>query len=157
MHHCTTRKWKLLIPRFVEDVNTRQYGSPGGSHSDFVFIFHFSIFVFHFLRFSLRHLAFRLRFRFLFFTFPFSFLTFWFSLCHFAFRFFFGFYLLFLFLTFFLFSWTLTQSLRIELHSRNIASIWWTERRKMNSAIKYEAARLDFLSDVFVAVAFVVA
>ena len=82
------------------------YGSPGGPHSDFVYIFHFSIFVFHFLIFSspftfsvfifyfsvsvLNVLIFTSPFCFsieFFFTFPFPFLTFWFSLLHFAFRF----------------------------------------------------------------------
>ena len=51
--------------------------------------------------------------------------------------------------TFFFFSWTLTQSFRIQLH------IW---RIKLDgiSAIKFEAAQIHFSSDVSVAVAVVV-
>ena len=51
--------------------------------------------------------------------------------------------------TFFFFSWTLTQSFRIQLQ------IW---RIKLDgiSAIKFEAAQIHFSSDVSVAVAVVV-
>ena len=54
-------------------------------------------------------------------------------------------------------SWTLIQSLTIQLQLRiNFANIWRIKRDGI-SAIKFEAARIDFLSDVFVAVAVVVA
>ena len=58
-------------------------------------------------------------------------------------------------MTFFFFSWTSIQSLRIQVH-RKIANIWRIERNGI-SAIKFEAARLHFLSDVFAAAAVVVA
>ena len=57
--------------------------------------------------------------------------------------------------TFFFFSWTLIQSL--EFNSRkNISSIWRIKQDGI-SAIKFEAARIHFLRDVFVALAVVVA
>ena len=52
--------------------------------------------------------------------------------------------------TFFFFSWTLMQSCRIQLQ-KELANIWRI------SAIEFEAAQIHFLSDVFVAVAVVVA
>ena len=57
--------------------------------------------------------------------------------------------------TFFFFSRTLIQSLRIQLRKK-IANIWRTERDGI-SAIKLEGALLHFLSDVFLAVVVVVA
>ena len=54
-------------------------------------------------------------------------------------------------MTFFFFSWTSIQSLRIQVHKK-IANIWRIERNGI-SAIKFEAARIHFLSDVFAAVA----
>ena len=53
------------------------------------------------------------------------------------------------------FSWTLIQSFRIQLQ-KQIYNIW---RIKWDgiSAIKFEVARVHFLSDVFVAVAVAVA
>ena len=44
----------------------------------------------------------------------------------------------------------------LELKSKNFANIWRIERDGI-SAIKFQAARIHFLSDVFVAVAIVVA
>ena len=58
-------------------------------------------------------------------------------------------------MTFFFFSCTSTQSLRIQVHKK-IANIWRIERNGI-SAIKFKAARLHFLSDVFAAAAVVVA
>ena len=58
-------------------------------------------------------------------------------------------------MTFFFFSCTSTQSFRIQVHKK-IANIWRIERNRI-SAIKFEAARLHFLSDVFAAAAVVVA
>ena len=58
-------------------------------------------------------------------------------------------------MTFFLFSWTLRQSFRIQLQKK-IANIWWMEQDGIN-AIKSEAAWIHFLSDVYVAVTVVVA
>ena len=57
--------------------------------------------------------------------------------------------------TFFFSSWTLIQSLRIQLQKRffNI----WRGKRDGIRAIKFKVTRLHFLSDVFVAVAVVVA
>ena len=46
------------------------------------------------------------------------------------------------------------QSFRIQLHKR-LANIWRIKRDGI-SAIKFEAAQIHFLSDVFVAVAVVV-
>ena len=57
--------------------------------------------------------------------------------------------------TLFFFSWTLIMSFKIQ-RQKKIANIWRTERDGI-SAIKFEAVRLHFLSDVFVAVAVVVA
>ena len=56
--------------------------------------------------------------------------------------------------SFFFFSWTSIQSFRIQLQKRiaNILRIKWDQI----IAIKFEAERLDFLSDVAVAVAVVV-
>ena len=56
--------------------------------------------------------------------------------------------------TFFFFSWTLMQSFRI-LNSKKFANIWRIKRDGI-SAIKFEAAQIHFLNDVFVAVAVVV-
>ena len=56
---------------------------------------------------------------------------------------------------FLFFSWTLIQSFRIQLQ-KTFANIWRSKRGGI-SAIKFEAVRLLFLSDVFVAVAVVVA
>ena len=56
--------------------------------------------------------------------------------------------------TFFFFSWTLMQSFRFN--SKQIANIWRIKRDEI-SAIKFEAAQIHFLSDVFVAVAVVFA
>ena len=47
------------------------------------------------------------------------------------------------------------QSFIIQLQKKN-ANIWWTERNRI-SAMKFEAAQLPFLNDVFVAIAAVVA
>ena len=57
--------------------------------------------------------------------------------------------------TLFFFSWTLIKSFRIELQTKK-AMIW---RMKPDgiSAIKFEAAQIHFLSDVFVAVTVVFA
>ena len=50
--------------------------------------------------------------------------------------------------TFLFFSWTLIQSFRTQLQ-KNFANIWCIKRDKI-SAKKFEAARIHFLSDVFV-------
>ena len=55
--------------------------------------------------------------------------------------------------TSYFFSWTFIQSFRIQL---KFANIWWIKQDGI-SAIKFEAAWVHFLSDVFVAVALVVA
>ena len=57
--------------------------------------------------------------------------------------------------TFFFFSWTLMQSFRFQLQ-KNFGNIRRIKRDGI-SAIKFEAAQIQFLSDVFVAVAIVVA
>ena len=57
--------------------------------------------------------------------------------------------------TFFFFLWTSIQSFRIQLQKK-IAKIWRIECDKI-SGIKFEAVRLHFLSDVFEAIAVVVA
>ena len=57
--------------------------------------------------------------------------------------------------TFFFFSWTSIQSF-YNSAPENIANIWRIEPHGI-SAIKFEAARLHFLSDVFVADAIVAA
>ena len=49
------------------------------------------------------------------------------------------------------FFWTLIQSFRIQLQ-KQIYNIWRI-KRDGTSAIKFEATRIHFLSDVFVAVA----
>ena len=56
--------------------------------------------------------------------------------------------------TFFFFSWTSIQYFRIQL--QKTANIWQIERDGI-SAIKFEVARLHFVSEVFVAVAVAVA
>ena len=56
--------------------------------------------------------------------------------------------------TFFIFSWTSIESFRIQLQKKKY-NIWWIERDRIG-AKTFEAARLHFLSDVFVAVAVVV-
>ena len=56
---------------------------------------------------------------------------------------------------FFFFSWTLTQSFRIQL-KKKIDNIWQIERDGI-SAMKFKAVQTHFLNDVFVAVAIVVA
>ena len=53
------------------------------------------------------------------------------------------------------FSWTLIQSFRIQLKKKK-DNIWRIERDGV-SAGKFKAARTHFLSDVFVAIAVVVA
>ena len=59
--------------------------------------------------------------------------------------------------TLFFFPWTSLRSFRIQLQKK-IARIWPMERdRDRVSAMKFEAARLHFISDVFVAVVDVVA
>ena len=57
--------------------------------------------------------------------------------------------------TLFFFPWTSLRSFRIQLQKK-IARIWPMERDRV-SAMKFEAARLHFISDVFVAVVDVVA
>ena len=57
--------------------------------------------------------------------------------------------------TFFFFSWTLMQSFRFQLQ-KNFGNIRRIKRDGI-SAIKFVAAQIQFLSDVFVAVAIVVA
>ena len=57
--------------------------------------------------------------------------------------------------TFFIFSWTSIESFRIQLQKKKY-NIWWIKRDRIG-AKTFEAARLHFLSDVFVAVAVVVA
>ena len=52
---------------------------------------------------------------------------------------------------FFFFSWTLIKSFRIQLQN-TIANIWRIKRDGIR-VIKFEAAQILFLSDVFVAVA----
>ena len=64
-------------------------------------------------------------------------------------------------MTFFFFSWTLIQSFRIQLQKK-IANIWQNKQggiiiMKIISEIKFEAVRIHFLSDVFLAVPIVVA
>ena len=54
-------------------------------------------------------------------------------------------------MTFFIFSWTSIESFRIQLRKK-ITNIWRIERVGIG-AKKFEAARLHFLSDIFVAVA----
>ena len=49
--------------------------------------------------------------------------------------------------TFFFFSWTSIQSIRIQLQKKEIANIWRFKRNGI-SAIEFEAARVHFLSDV---------
>ena len=58
--------------------------------------------------------------------------------------------------TFFFFSWTLILSFRIQLQKLALANSWRIKGDGI-SAIKFEAARTHFLSDVFVVVAVVVA
>jgi len=57
--------------------------------------------------------------------------------------------------TFFFFSWTLMQSFRFQFQKKFV-NIWRIKRDGM-SAIKFEALRIHFLSEVFLAVAVVVA
>ena len=58
--------------------------------------------------------------------------------------------------TFFIFSWTLIESFRIQLQKLALANIWRIKGDGI-SAIKFEAARIHFSSNVFVIVAVVVA
>ena len=58
--------------------------------------------------------------------------------------------------TFFFFSWTLIQSFRIQVQKLALANSWRIKGDGI-SAIKFEAVRTHFLSDVFVVVAVVVA
>ena len=57
--------------------------------------------------------------------------------------------------TFFFFSWTLMQSFRIQLQ-KTLPAVWRIERDGI-SEIKFEAAQIHLLSDVFVVVPVVVA
>ena len=56
--------------------------------------------------------------------------------------------------TFFFFSWTLMQFFGIELQ-KHFSSIQWRIKGDGISAIKFEAAQIHFLSDIFVTVAVV--